>query len=139
MAEYRLQHLKKRLARESVLLQKYTAFIDDLLQKEFARRTPYHQIVSQITWFLPYHPVFHSKKPEKTRVVFDCSAKYRNTSLNFQLSQGQDLTNSLVGVLTKFRTGPVALMADIEGMFRQVRVPLKDANALRFLWWVARW
>ncbi|KAK3729480.1 hypothetical protein QZH41_019941, partial [Actinostola sp. cb2023] len=135
MAEYRLQHLKKKLSREPVLLQKYTAFIEDLLQKGFARRTPHHQIVGQITWFLPHHPVFHPKKPEKTRVVFDCSAKYRNASLNIQLSQGPDLTNSLVGVLTRFRTGPVALMADIEGMFLQVRVPLEDASALRFLWW----
>ena len=26
-------------------------------------------------------------------------------------------------------------MADIESMFLQVRMPLKDANALHFLWW----
>ena len=26
-------------------------------------------------------------------------------------------------------------MADIESMFLQVRVPLENANALRFLWW----
>ena len=26
-------------------------------------------------------------------------------------------------------------MADIESIFLQVRMPLKDANALRFLWW----
>ena len=84
---------------------------------------------------LPHHPVFHPKKPEKTHVVFDCSAKYRDTSLNGQLSQGPNLTNSLVGVLTRFRKGPVALMVDIESMFLQVRVPLEDANVLRFLWW----
>ncbi|XP_068680362.1 uncharacterized protein [Montipora foliosa] len=135
MVENRLQHLKKRLAKEPILLEKYTAFMEDLLQRGFARRVPQHMNDVAITWLLPHHPVFHPKKPEKTRVVFDCSAKYRDTSLNSQLSQGPDLTNSLVGVLTRFRKGPVALMADIESMFLQVRVPLEDANALRFLWW----
>ena len=135
MVEHRLHHLKKRLEKEPILLEKYTAFIKDLLQKGFTRTVPQHMNNVATTWLLPHHPLFHPKKPEKTRVVFDCSAKYRDTSLNGQLSQGPDLTNSLVGVLTRFRKGPVALMADIESMFLQVRVPLEDANAIRFLWW----
>lgn len=69
-------------------------------------------------------------------MVFDCSAKYQGTSLNDQLLQGPDLTNSLIGVLTRFRQGPIiAFMADVEAMFHQVRVPAKDCDALRFLWW----
>ena len=56
-------------------------------------------------------------KPNKIRVVFDCSARYRGSSLNDILIQGPDLTNSLVGVLTRFRQEDIALMADIEGMF----------------------
>lgn len=35
----------------------------------------------------------------------------------------------------RFRQEPVALMADIESMFYQVRVPDEDADLLRFLWW----
>ena len=79
--------------------------------------------------------MFHPQKPGKVRVVFDCSAKYRGTSLNDQLLQGPDLTNTLVGVLTRFREQPVALTADIEKMFYQVRVLSTDCDALRFLWW----
>ena len=56
-------------------------------------------------------------------------------SLNNQLHQGPELTNSLLCVLLRFRQGPVALVADIEGMFNQVKVPPEDADALRFLWW----
>ena len=56
-------------------------------------------------------------------------------SLNSQLLQGPDLTNNLVGVLIRFREEPIAIMADIEGMFHQVRVSPKDCDALRFLWW----
>eukprot|EP00794_Sanderia_malayensis_P021405 gene21405-biopygen17186 len=135
MAEYRLQHLKGRLQRDPALLDKYKAFIDNLLEKGYAREVPPDKNDSKRKWFLPHHPVFHPKKPEKTRVVFDCSARYQDISLNSQLSQGPDLTNTLVGVLTRFRVGPVAVMADIEGMFLQVKVPVEDANCLQFLWW----
>ena len=72
MVENRLHHLKKRLEKEPILLEKYTAFMEDLLQKGFARRVPQHMNNVATTWLLP-------KKPEKTRVVFDCSAKYRDT------------------------------------------------------------
>ena len=74
-------------------------------------------------------------KPGKTRVVFDCAAKHRGTSLNDQLLTGPDLTNSVVGVLIRFREEQVALSADIECMFHQVRVPPADQDAFRFLWW----
>ena len=46
-----------------------------------------------------------------------------------------DLTNNFVGVLTRFRQEPVALMADVESMFHQVHVSPRDCDALRFLWW----
>ena len=55
--------------------------------------------------------------------------------MNEKLLQGPDLTNSLVGVLARFRQEPVAVMVDIEGMFHQVKVTPEDCNALRFLWW----
>ena len=79
--------------------------------------------------------MFHPAKPGKTRVVFDCSSKYHGTSLNDKLLQGPDFTNSLVGVLIRFRQETVALMSDVEAMFHQVRVKPEDCNALRFLWW----
>ena len=49
--------------------------------------------------------------------------------------QGPDLTNSLVGVLTRFRQEPVPFMDDVEAMFYQVRVPAYQRDYLRFLWW----
>ena len=74
-------------------------------------------------------------KTGKTRVAFDCAAKRRGTSLNDQLLTGPDLNNSIVGVLTRFREEQVALSADIDCMFHQVRVPPADQDAFRFLWW----
>ena len=142
MAERRLKFLKKRLDKDPKLLTNYNNYIEDLVMKGYARKVPEKQLnpdnsnvnVGNV-WYLPHHPVFHPQKPDKTRVVFDCSAKFEGTSLNDELLQGPDLTNTLTGVLTRFRKGPVAFMADIEAMFHQVRVPLKDCDVLRFLWW----
>ena len=104
-AEHRLKLLRRRFVKDPDLFQKYSSFIDNLLDKDYARQVPDHQSnkSEKATWFLPHHPVFHPKKPEKVRVVFDCAAKYRGVSLNDVLLPGPDMTNSLIGVLTRFR------------------------------------
>ena len=90
---------------------------------------------SKGVWYLPQHSVINVNKPEKLRVVFDCTAKYGRISLNSQFLQGSNLINSLVGVVIRFRQEQVALAADIEAMFHQARVQERDCDALRFLWW----
>jgi len=60
------------------------------------------------------------------------------TSLNDQVLQEPDLTNKLVGVLTRFRQEKTALMADIESTFHQVRVRPENRDILWFLWWNSR-
>ena len=75
----------------------------------------------------------HPQKPDKVRVVFDCAATYRGTSLNAQVLQGPYLTNKLAGVLLRFCEELVALMADIEAMCHQLKVHQDDVDALSFL------
>ncbi|XP_052268802.1 uncharacterized protein LOC127870186 [Dreissena polymorpha] len=67
-----------------------------------------------------------------------------DVNINFSQSHGvllqqqlerPDFVNSLVGVLCRFRQERVAIVADIEAMFHQVRVCEHDCQALRFLWW----
>ena len=137
MAQKRLEYLRCRLERDPDLKQRYSNFIDDLLEKDYARQVPEAEIeVSNgKLWYLPHHSVKHAKKPDKVRIVFDCAAKYKNVSLNENVLQGPDLTNSLIGVLCRFRSEPIALMADVEAMFHQVRVTSDDVSALRFLWY----
>ena len=137
LAVHRLELLRRRLVKDPVLFQKYSAFVDNLLDKAYARKVPDNRLCrsGEATWFLPHHPVFHPKKPEKVRVVFDCAAKYKGVSLNDVLLQGPDMTNTLIGVLTRFRQERTAIIADIESMFYQVRVRPDDSDVLRFLWW----
>ena len=49
------------------------------------------------------------------------------------LLQGHDLTNTLLGVLLRFRQGKVAFTGDIKTMFFQVKVDTRDCDSLRFL------
>ena len=137
LAERRLQLLKKRFLRDSELFEKYKATIQDYMIKGYAKGVPEDELVvdDKPLWYLPHHPVFNPNKPGKTRVVFDCAAKFRGMSLNDQLS-GPELTDSIVDVLTRFCQGRVALAADLEAMFHQVRVSPDDYDAFRFLWWL---
>ncbi|XP_066500465.1 uncharacterized protein [Hoplias malabaricus] len=136
IAEQRLNSLKRKFRRNSDFFQEYKDFMNSILEKGYATKVPEEQLSRSDgrVWFIPHHGVYHPKK-RKMRVVFDCAATYQGTSLNDKLLQGPDLTNTLIGVLLRFRQEPVAIMADIESMFYQVRVPNEDADLLRFLWW----
>ena len=107
--------------------------MEKMLEAGQAERAPKQCL--ETTWYIPNHGVYHPKKPDKLRVVFDCSAEFQGYSLNRNLLQGPDLTNSLVGVLCRFRQEPVAFACDIEGMFHQVHVNEEHRDFLRFLWW----
>ena len=127
--------LKKCLHKDPALHKKYGDFMEDPIKKGYARKVSKENLDNPTVWYLPHHAVFHPQKPDKVRVVFDCSAKFQGTSLNDQLLQGPDLTNTLVCVLTRFRQEQTAFMSDIEAMFYQVQVSLSDRDYLQFLWW----
>ena len=137
LAEHRLYCLKCKLMKNEELLKGYCKTIDKYITDGHAQHVG---TIDQCTmdsnvWFLPHHCVLNPNKPGKVRVVFDCAAKYRNTSLNQRLLQGPDLVSSLIGVLMRFRIDSIAFMADVEAMFHQVRVKESDKKFLRFLWW----
>ena len=137
MARNRLRPLKKRSECNPTYRQDYVTFMDNIISSGYAEKIPAEQRVAdgKPVWYIPHHGVYHPKKPNKIRVVFDCSAQFQGESLNNHLLQGPDLTNNLTGVLCRFRREPVAIMCDIEAMFYQVKVPTKYRDYLRFLWW----
>ena len=47
---------------------------------------------------------------------------------------GPDLLQSLIGIIFRFREKKIALTADVEAMFLQVKVPPADCKVLKFLW-----
>jgi len=100
VAERRGLLLKKRLLKDEALFEKYKTTITDYIEKGHAEKVPKEEleVKDRPVWYLPHHPVTHPLKPDKVRVVYDCAAKFRQTSLNHQLLQGSDQTNQLVGV-----------------------------------------
>jgi hypothetical protein len=134
----RANGLRKRFAADEKFHADYTNFMKTIIEKGYARKvlsSEHNSTVCDRQWYIPHQGAYHPQKPEKIRVVFDCSCQYMGTTLNKVLLQGPDLTSSLVGVLTRFRQEPIAIMADIESMFYQVRIPESQYDYLRFTWW----
>ncbi|XP_056441197.1 uncharacterized protein LOC130378470 isoform X2 [Gadus chalcogrammus] len=134
LATIRLEHLKKKLKIHTQYFDHYKAFMEETISNGDAEPAPVSS-EGDIVWYIPHHGVYHPRKPDKLRVVFDCSAKFRGISLNDTLLTGPDLTNSLVGVLCRFRKEAMAVTCDIEKMFHQFSVSPEFRNYLRFLWW----
>ncbi|XP_023932720.1 uncharacterized protein LOC106173712 [Lingula anatina] len=129
LAVKRLSTLQSRFTKDPNYAREYAKFMQSLIDNGHAERVT--SDVSKCTWYIPHHGVYNK---QKLRVVFDCSARYKDTSLNGHLLKGPDMTNSLIGVLLRFRHETVAFTCDIEKMFYQFRVNEEHRDYLRFLW-----
>ena len=136
IAVKRWNQLTARFKRNPKFLADYRTFMEDVLA-HCAERVPSDRldVKDGKVNYVPHTGIYHSKKPDKIRVVFDCSAQFEGVSLNDHLLQGPDLTNGLLGVLCRFRQEEVAFMTDIKGMFHQFYVAEENRDLLRFLWW----
>jgi hypothetical protein len=102
LATKRLDHLQKRFALDKRYQRHLSEFMEDIIERGQAEISPKTtETEERVLLYIPHHGVYHHKKPDKIRVVFDCSAKFQGVSLNDILLQGADLTNNLLGVLCK--------------------------------------
>ena len=85
--------------------------------------------------YAPHTGVYHPRKKDQIRVVFDCSAQFGGVCLNDYLLQGPDQLNTLLGILCRFRQERVAFMTDIKSKFHQFMVSEEHRDLLRFLSW----
>ena len=67
-------------------------------------------------------------------MVLDCSAGFQKKFINRELLPEPDLTNEIIGIMTRFRDETRAFMQDIEAMHHQVLVPDDHQTFLRFIW-----
>ena len=119
------------------MYKKYEREIATLIEEGYAEIIPTDEIHSfpGLTNYISIFDVKNPHKPEKFRLIHDCKAETsEGDSLNKQVKSGPDLTNSMIGILVRFREHKIGLMADIKSMFFQVHVKKEHCNALRFLW-----
>ena len=131
LAEKRLNHLKKKFQNDPAYHELYAEQMNSLFRNKYAEVVSGSGDEGKV-WYIPHHGV---KQPNKLRVVFDCSSQFKGNSLNAHPLSGPDLTNTLTGVLCRFRKDVVALMCDVKEMFHQFHVNKEHRDYLRFLWW----
>ncbi|VDI23124.1 Hypothetical predicted protein [Mytilus galloprovincialis] len=134
MVLHRAKSLEKSFYSDPLKQEHIFTFMQKLFECKHAEVAPPLKNDEEC-WYLPVFGVYHPKKPDKVRCVFDSSASYDNVSLNSVMLRGRDLTNYLVGVHLRFRKEIVGIMADIQQMFYSFSVIEEHRNYLRFLWY----
>ncbi|XP_078330327.1 uncharacterized protein LOC111129274 [Crassostrea virginica] len=129
----RAQTLDKSLYRNQKKKEHFFAFMQKVLESNHAELAP-DIPPDKERWYLPLFGVYHPRKPDQIRGVFDSSAKFEGVCLNDQLLQGPDFINSLLGILIRFRKEKIAVVADIQSMFHSFLVNEDYRDYLRFLW-----
>ncbi|XP_055634337.1 uncharacterized protein LOC129774599 [Toxorhynchites rutilus septentrionalis] len=134
----RFQHLERRLEKDEDLRKCYNQFMGEYLKMGHMKlvNNEVQMNETRTVCFLPHHPVFkESSSTTKVRVVFDGSAKTStNYSLNDALLTGPVVQDELVDLMVRFRKHSVAVVADVEKMYRQIRVHSEDAALQRIFW-----
>ncbi|XP_058827598.1 uncharacterized protein LOC131687522 [Topomyia yanbarensis] len=135
-AQRRFESLERRLYHDDQLQKEYSKFLHEYIALGHMRLVPPHDKFVSNQCFLPYHPVVkEASTTTKLRVVFDRSAKTSSGhSLNDALLVGPVVQDDLLSIILRFRTYPVALVADIEKMYRQVKLNTDDTPFQRILW-----
>ena len=109
--------------------------LQSYLDANHAEKVPPNELLLP-SFYLPYHTVYkQSSTSTKIRVVFDGSAiSSTGISLNQILQVGPTIQPTLVNLLLKFRTYPVALSADVSKMYREVELAPADRDLHRYIW-----
>ncbi|XP_052742658.1 uncharacterized protein LOC128198927 [Bicyclus anynana] len=124
----RFDMLEKRLSKNKKLQKEYSNVIQDYLDLGHLEVVPNNEEDEPEAVYLPHHCVIREEKDTtKVRVVYDASCRDKNgESLNSNLMIGPTLQDDLRTLIMRWRGNPICLVADIEKMYRQVKVSKED-------------
>lgn len=131
-AVQRLLQIEKKFIKNPQLALDYKEFMKQYEALGHMRR----DVAVVDAYYIPHHPVIKSSSSTtKLRVVFDASHKSRSgLSLNDTLCVGPTIQDDLTTLITRWRKYPVAFCADLEKMYRQIRIHELDQGYQRIVW-----
>lgn len=134
----RLKAMERKFQKDSQYKSLYVQFMDTYEDMEHMEKISKEDIYkdNKDCSYLPHHGVFkESSTSTKLRVVFDASCKTSTgVSLNNKLSVGPTIQDDIFTIVTRFRSHPIVITADIEKMYRQILIDPADADYQRIVW-----
>lgn len=138
VAEKRFFSLENRFKSNKTLFNEYKKFIDEYVSLGHGKYVPLSlkNEIGEHKYFLPHHCVIRQdSQTTKLRVVFDAGAKSTSGySLNDIMLKGFTVQPELFDILCRFRFSKFVLIADIEKMYRQVRINPSQTFLQNILW-----
>ncbi|XP_063831745.1 uncharacterized protein LOC135080954 [Ostrinia nubilalis] len=136
IAAQRLKYLRRRLEKNVELKNQYAKVMEEYLTLGHMELVPEDQRIKSDSVYLPHHAVVREDKTTtKVRVVFNASSPGSNgISLNNDLMVGPRLQLDLRHIVMRWRRHPIAVIADIVKMYRQIKVTDEDIDYQRILW-----
>jgi len=76
-----------------------TSSTSSIISKGYARPIPANNLKRDDAkvWYIPHHGVYHPNKPEKSRVVYDCSLQFNGVSFTANCTKDLILQTILLG------------------------------------------
>ncbi|XP_076385085.1 uncharacterized protein LOC105663785 [Megachile rotundata] len=117
------------------LQKEYCDFIKEYESLRHMERVPEQENFSS-NYYLPHHGVWRKTSAiTKLRVVFNASHKSTSgLSLNNLVHTGPNLLSEVFSILLRWRRHAIAFVADIEKMYRQIRVSQADCEFQKIVW-----
>lgn len=124
-----------RKLQRSNLTGEYDGIIREQLQNNVVEVAPVEVVGKE--FYIPHKAVIReTAETTEMRIVYDASARAtpESPSLNECLYPGPPLQNKLWDILVRQRAYPIAVTADLQKAFLQIRIRECERDALRFHW-----
>ncbi|KAJ8719806.1 hypothetical protein PYW08_011981 [Mythimna loreyi] len=125
MAKRRFLSLERKFEREPIFKEKYLNFMKEYeLLGHMTENTVLFPYSDTANYYLPHHGVLReSSTTTKLRTVFDASA-VTTSGISFNEIQmvGPTVQDDLLSILLRFRQHKFVISADIEKMFRSIKI-----------------
>ena len=131
-----MKSLSQRLQNDQNLLQQYCDIIKSQFDAGIIELADDDHLEGR--YYLPHHPmIIPLKITTKVRIVYDVSVKTGKgvKCLNDCLHRGPINLPDMCGMVLRFRTYYIAILADIEKAFLQIGIQKHKRDVTHFLWY----